>query len=129
VNCKLQPELRGLVLDNKQHLVMGGGKRQLRLQYLVELEIAGIGYFFELTHRVHVLRQVDDIFGRAIPAQPLLCKSVADDILSLKGWIFAVNRDFCRDSERQPIAHGRNQVVAVVSGTGLCLVYSRASGF
>jgi hypothetical protein len=64
---------------------MGGRKRQLRLQNLVELEIAGIGYFFGLTHRVRILRRFDDIFGRAIPAQPWLRESVADDVLSLKG--------------------------------------------
>jgi hypothetical protein len=39
------------VLDNEQHLVVGGGKRLLRLQDPVELEIAGIGYFLALTHR------------------------------------------------------------------------------
>jgi hypothetical protein len=82
------------VLYDKQHLVMGGGKRQLRLQDLVELEIAGIRYFFGLTHLVRVLRRVDDIFGRAIPAQPWLRESVAGDVLSLKGSIFAVNQDF-----------------------------------
>jgi hypothetical protein len=42
----------------------------LRLQNLVELEIAGIGYFFGLTHRVCVPRRVNDIFGLAIPALP-----------------------------------------------------------
>jgi hypothetical protein len=39
------------MLDNEQHLVMGGGERLLRLQNPVELEIAGIGYFLALTHR------------------------------------------------------------------------------
>jgi hypothetical protein len=42
----------------------------LRLENLVELEIAGIGHFLGLTHRVRILRRVDDIFGCAIPAQP-----------------------------------------------------------
>ena len=30
------------MLDDEQHLVMGGRQRRLRLQNLVELEIAGI---------------------------------------------------------------------------------------
>ena len=40
VNCKLHPKFRGLVLNDEQHFVVGGGKRMLRLQNLVELEIA-----------------------------------------------------------------------------------------
>jgi hypothetical protein len=51
VDRKLHPKLRRLVLDDEQHLVVGGGKRLLRLQDPVELEIAGIGYFLALTHR------------------------------------------------------------------------------
>src|SRR5438876_12143361 len=40
VNRKFHPKLGSLVLDDKQHLVMGAGQRLLRLQNLVELEIA-----------------------------------------------------------------------------------------
>jgi len=92
VNRKLHPQLRRLVLNDKQHLVMGAGKRLLRLQYPAELKIAGIGDLFGLIHCACILTRgsVAEIPGTIPrPGRPeammrLPSRVPAGDILSLK---------------------------------------------
>ena len=68
VNRELHPQLRRLVLNDEQHLVVGGGERPLRLQDPVELEIAGIGYLFGLIHRACILTRGSVASSRHDPA-------------------------------------------------------------
>ncbi|MCY1307809.1 hypothetical protein D9M70_577670 [compost metagenome] len=44
VQRELHPELRRLMLDDEQHLVMGLRERLLRVEYLLQHEIVAVGH-------------------------------------------------------------------------------------
>jgi len=66
VDRKLHPQLGGLMLDDEQHLVMGGGERPLRAQNPVEPQIVRIGHHLAGPRLDVACRRIAGIFDHGM---------------------------------------------------------------